>query len=68
MANGAYFEAERNSTVEERAGSRESNPWIVASDQKWHFDSVRDLAELMPAQIANDNFERDHGHDFGHDR
>ncbi|HEY6402251.1 MAG TPA: hypothetical protein VI479_12625 [Blastocatellia bacterium] len=68
LTNGAYFEAERNSTVEECAGSRESNPWMVDPDQKWHFDSVRDLAELTPAQIANDNFERMHDHDFGHDR
>jgi relaxase MobL-like protein len=68
LANGAYFEAERNSTAEERAGSRESNPWMVDSDQKWHFDSVRDITEPTPAQVANNNFEHIHDHDFGYER
>jgi relaxase MobL-like protein len=68
LANGAYFEAERNSTVEERAGNRESNPWMVDSDQKWHFDSVRDITEPTPAQVANNNFEHIHDHDFGYER
>jgi hypothetical protein len=68
LANGAYFEAERNSTEEGRSGSQEPYPWLVDSNQKWHFDSVRDLAEPTPAQAGNDDFGRTHDHDFGHDR
>ncbi|MGH9937808.1 MAG: hypothetical protein ACREAM_16295, partial [Blastocatellia bacterium] len=68
LANGAYFEAERNSTEEGRSGSREPYPWLVDSNQKWHFDSVRDLAEPTPAQAVNDDFGRTHDHDIGHDR
>ena len=68
LANGSNFEFERNSTEERRPGSREPYPWPVDSNQKWHFDSVRDLAEPTPARIVNDDFERIHDHDFGHDR
>jgi hypothetical protein len=68
LANGSIFEFERNSTEEGRLGSREPYPWPVDSNQKWHFDSVRDLAEPTPAQVVNDDFERIHEHDFGHDR
>jgi hypothetical protein len=42
--------------------------WFVDSDQKRHFDSVRDLAEITSAQVMNDDFGRIHDHDFGHDR
>jgi hypothetical protein len=68
LANGGHFEFERSSTADEHARGRESHPWMVDSDQKWHFDSVRDLAEPTPAQVANEDFERAHDHDFGYDR
>jgi hypothetical protein len=68
LTNGAYFEAERNSTEEGRPGNREPYPWLVDSNQKWHFDSVRDLAEPAPAHAVNDDLGRIHDHDFGHDR
>lgn len=72
LANGAYFEAERNSTAGGATvrvpETLESRSWFVDSDQKWHFDSVRDLAEPASAQVVNDDFGRTHDHDFGHDR
>jgi hypothetical protein len=66
LANGGHFEFERNSTDEGRLGS--PHPWLVDSNQKWHIDSVRDLAEPTPAQFINDGFERVHDHNLGHDR
>ena len=68
LANGAYLVAERNSTVGGHPENREQPPWMVDSNQKWHFDSVRDLAEPMPARVVNDDFERIHHQDFCHDR
>ncbi len=68
LANGGNFEFERNSTEGGPRENREQHPWLVDSNQKWHFDSVRDLAEPMPAQIANDHFEHIHDHSFDFDR
>lgn len=67
-ANGSNFEFERNSTEGRPSKNRERHSWLVDSNQKWHFDSVRDLAEPMPAQIVNDDLEHIHDHSFDHDR
>jgi len=68
LANGSGFEFERNSTEGGTRENHEQHPWLVDSNQKWHFDSVRDLAEPTPAQVANDYFEHSHDHGFDYDR
>jgi hypothetical protein len=68
LANGSNFEFERNSTEGGIRENRERHPWLIDSNQQWHFDSVRDLAEPLPAQIVNDDFEHTHDHGFDYDR
>jgi len=68
LANGDNFEVERNSTDGGTSENHEPHPWLVGSNQKWHFDNVRDLVEPTPAQVMNDDFDRVHDHDLGHDR
>jgi hypothetical protein len=66
LANGANFATERNPNVSYRSEDREQHPWLVDSDRKWHFDSVRDLAEPLPIPTVDHTIERDH--DFSLDR
>jgi hypothetical protein len=68
LFNGNYFDSERNSTVGGLPENHERHSWPADSDRRWHFDSVRDLAEPMPVPTASGNFEHTHEHSFDYDR
>jgi len=73
LANGAYFETERNSTAGgatvRTPETLESRSWYVDSDQKWHFDSLPVAQDATPDRDFNTDLGRDDtGHDLIYDR
>jgi hypothetical protein len=73
LANGAYFDAERNSTAGGPPAllpeTLESRSRFVDSDQKWHFDSLPVAQDAAPERYFNTDLGRDDiGHDLIYDR
>ncbi|MGH9839399.1 MAG: hypothetical protein ACREEM_11510 [Blastocatellia bacterium] len=66
LSNGGHFNPDRNSTVDGPPDDRDREPWLVDSTRKWQFDSLRDLAEPMPA--GNDSPEQVHDYSFDYER
>ncbi len=66
LSNGGHFDLDRNSTVDGPPDDRDRQPWPADSTRKWHFDSLRDLAEPLPVPAADHSIE--HDHDFSLDR
>jgi hypothetical protein len=64
LYNGSHFDPDRNSTVDGPPDDHDREPWLVDSTRRWQFDSLRNLAEPMPA--ADHSIE--HDHDFSLDR
>ncbi|MGH8596201.1 MAG: hypothetical protein ACREXT_06050, partial [Gammaproteobacteria bacterium] len=66
LSNGGHFDPDRNSTVDGPPDDRDRELPLVDSSRKWHFDSLRDLAEPLPVPTADHSIE--HDHDFSLDR
>ncbi len=66
LSNGGHVDPDRNSTMDGPPDERDRQSWLVDSMRRWHFDSLRDLAEPLPVPTTDHTIE--HDHDFSLDR